>query len=416
MKNIHFRKWIFFFIMLGLLAFGVYIDLPAYFHALPFRKWIFFFIMLGLLAFGVYIDLPAYFHALPYYYRQVFPKKYHGPGQVLEFTNQCSGKYSTDCDKRIESNILEHKRSIIVYLPPNYKKYINPLPLIIALHGNRSNHYAFGSILPSILDKQIQAGNIPPVVMIAPDFSLGGTGLNDNNPYNDKEGSFYINSNRGRFEDYFIMELLPWVRKNYNVSDKPESTVLLGQSMGGWGAFSIGLRYPEISSILVGISPSVDARYSCAGNKMAHYDPNCYVPISSDDPNRVIMSMFGGLYQSTERDAFYTVFDSHNGMGNIWKNDMPVWERLKEYNPTDIIRDGRYGDISHTAMYVIAGDRDEYNTDAKVLSFISAASKQGFLVHPIDPIRKNGHHTPDFVVDNMPEILLWIGDHLKTTL
>ena len=78
------------------------------------------------------------------------------------------------------------------------------------------------------------------------------------------------------------------------------------------------------------------------------------------------------------------------------------------------MRDGRYGDISHTAMYLIAGDKDEYNIDAKVLSFSSAASRQGFSVYPANPIRKNGHHTPDFVADNMSEILLWIGDHLKT--
>lgn len=372
------------------------------------------FILAGLIACGIYVDLPSYIHALPYYYKQMFPEKYYGMGKVIEFTNQCSSTYNTDCDKRINSNILGQKRSVIVYLPPNYETYSSTLPLLIALHGNNSNQYAFGNLLPSLLDTQIQAGKIPPLIMVAPDFSLGGTGLDDPaTPYNDKSGSFYINSNLGRFEDYFIMELLPWIRQNYNVSDTPENTILLGQSMGGWGAFSIGLRHPEISSVLVGIYPSVDARYSCTGNSMLDYDVNCYAPISSDNPNRVIMASFGGLYQLTEQNVLYTVFDSDKNVGDVWKNDLPVWERLREYNPTDIMRDKRYGDISHTAMYLISGDKDEYNMDAKVLSFIEVATEQGFSTSPNNPIRQGGHHTPDFVAENIPEILTWIGDRLK---
>lgn len=378
-------------------------------------NWFIFVVTFGLFILGAYADLPAYIYALPYYYRQISPQKYHGPGKVIKFTNQCSDTFSADeCDRRIYSKVLGQKRSVIVYIPPKYETYVKPLPLLIALHGNRSNHLAFGNLLPAILDSQIQMGNIPPLVMLAPDFSLGGTGLdNPKTDYDERVGSFYINSNRGRFEDYLIQELLTWARQNYNVSDKAENTVLLGQSMGGWGAFSIGLRHPNVSTILVGIYPAVDARYSCNGDKMANYNSRCYKPITSDDPNRIVMSMFNGLYHSTERDLFYPVFDSDKDLGDVWMVDLPVWVRLKEYNPTDIIRDNRYGDISHTAMYIISGDKDEYNTDASVLSFIAVATRKGLTVSPDNPIRQGGRHTPDFVAVNMEEVLIWIGKQLR---
>lgn len=359
-----------------------------------------------------FTDASTYIRALPYYIRQQYPypEQYSGFGKVVAFTNQCQSEYRNDCDLRIWSSVLGQRRSAFVYLPPDYEVYSDPLPLIIALHGFGSNHYAAANILPPLLDSAIQRGEIPPIVMVAPDFSLGGNGLDDPaTSYDDRTGSFYINSNRGRFEDYFIQELMPWIRANFNVATNPSKVVLLGQSMGGWGAFSLGLRHPEISTILVGIYPAVDTRYSCNGNSTVDYDPVCYVPLTSDNPNRLVMSAAGGLYRQSEGDLLYTVFDSDNQPGDVWTKDLPVWQRVQAYNPTDIMRDGRYGDISNTDMYIVVGDRDEYNSDAKVMSFIAAAAERGYSVNPSRPIVPGGHHTTDFVVDNMPDILRWIG-------
>jgi enterochelin esterase-like enzyme len=46
----------------------------------------------------------------------------------------------------------------------------------------------------------------------------------------------------GRYEDYIINEIVPFVDKNYNISEH----AVWGKSSGGYGAIVLGMRHPEI--------------------------------------------------------------------------------------------------------------------------------------------------------------------------
>jgi len=370
-------------------------------------------LILSLVLFLFVNDAGAYIYALPYYIHQQYsyPEKFVGQGKVIGYINRCHGKSAAVCDNRIYSKALGQYRSLYVYLPPGYSMNSEPYPVIIALHGFGSDHRAAANILPPLVEEAILNGEMPPVVIISPDFSIGGTGIDDATTlFDETTGSFYINSNVGSFEDYFVDDLVPWIGKEFNVSLEPDKVVLFGQSMGGFGAFSIGLRHPNISTVLVGIYPSVDTRYSCNGDVLQDFDPGCYVPLTEEIPSRKMMKMLGGLVDQSEEELLYTVFNSDNIPGSVWKENLPLWERVREYNPTDILRDERYGDISRTRIYLVAGDEDAYNNDAKVLSFIKEATKHGLTVNPIQPIKEGGHHTTNFVVAQIPTILLWLND------
>lgn len=358
-----------------------------------------------------FTGLLDYLPSLPYYFHKIWPQTFHGNGRVIYLNEKCVIRNKEWCKRQIYSSILGEYRNAIVYLPENYEKYDYPLPLIIALHGNHSDENEFGQILPPILDEAIKHGNLPPLIMLSPDFSLGGKGLDSNDKYN-KTGSFYINSNLGRYEDYFYKELIPWVRANFNISTNPNKVILLGQSMGGFGVFYLGFQHPDVSKILVGIYPAVDLRYSCNGNKMLDYDSTCYQSLAFDDPKRIRMSALGGLFKQTEQQTVYPIFKSNKNLESVWPKDMPVWKRMRSVNPTDMLRDKKYN-LTNTSMFVIAGSEDEFNIDAQVQSFIQVIKSLGYSIAPDNPIRLGGHHTPDFAVYNLNEIIVWLNERLS---
>lgn len=60
------------------------------------------------------------------------------------------------------------------------------------------------------------------------------------------EDSFYVDSISGkRYFSYLTEELPQFIRKHFQLPDRPEDTFIAGLSMGGYGTLKIGLTYPE---------------------------------------------------------------------------------------------------------------------------------------------------------------------------
>ncbi len=154
-------------------------------------------------------------------------------GQLIieEFRSRC-----------LEGNPLrdETVRETPVYLPENYSKS-QDYPLIVVLSGFTSgalshlNWSAWGETLPERIERLIREKKIPPSVVLMPDcFTRLG-------------GSQYINSTAtGDYEDYLCGELLPWMRSEFRAGLTPAQTVLAGKSSGGYGAFVLAARHPDL--------------------------------------------------------------------------------------------------------------------------------------------------------------------------
>lgn len=69
-------------------------------------------------------------------------------------------------------------------------------------------------------------------------------------------------------ETAFIRELIPHIDDNYRTLTNRESRVLAGYSMGGYGAMSIGLRYPQLFSCIVSVDGALLTQ-----NEMATREP-----------------------------------------------------------------------------------------------------------------------------------------------
>jgi enterochelin esterase-like enzyme len=118
----------------------------------------------------------------------------------------------------------------IVYLPPGFST-ARRYPVIYLLHGMPGSpaEYAHDLGLLDWADKQIAAGTLQPFIAVAPSAAQR------------KAGEW-----AGIWEAYLIHGVIPWVDANLPTIPSPRGRTLAGLSAGGFGAYDIGLRNPQL--------------------------------------------------------------------------------------------------------------------------------------------------------------------------
>lgn len=146
--------------------------------------------------------------------------------------------------KNLENKFGENpKRSVSVYLPPNYGKSDKKYPVIYFLHGFLTDDKLLTQ-MQGILDYAIVENKIDPFIMVMSDQKTT------------YDGSFYSNSGVfGNWEDFTVFDVVNHVDKNYRTLAKKESRGITGHSMGGYGALKIAMKYPEVFGTVYAISP-----------------------------------------------------------------------------------------------------------------------------------------------------------------
>ena len=132
-------------------------------------------------------------------------------------------------------------RKLLLLLPPDYAASGKRYPVIVGLTGftgtgaSLLNFSAWQPNLQERLDYLMAEGRLPPAIFVLPDcFTRYG-------------GSQYINSPAiGRYEDYVIDEIIPYVDAKYRTVAAPEGRGVFGKSSGGYGAMVYGMRHPDV--------------------------------------------------------------------------------------------------------------------------------------------------------------------------
>ena len=147
-----------------------------------------------------------------------------------------------------ESDILKNNppgdnyvRDLIVYLPPGYEDSGEKYPVVYNLIGFTGrgkmflNDSAFTPNFAERMDKLSADGKIKPMIAVLPDcFTHYG-------------GSQYINSSAtGRYEDYLIEEIVPFVDENFRTINDKNSRAVMGKSSGGYGALIMAMRHADV--------------------------------------------------------------------------------------------------------------------------------------------------------------------------
>ncbi len=144
------------------------------------------------------------------------------------------------------------RRLFDVYVPELF--FTNPemtFPIVYHLTGFLGDNTEYAASDRAVMDMMIDAGQIMPLIIVAPDPSVLIYGSN-----------YYANSTlTGLFENYIIEELIPYVDAKYRQRKTPSGEsrfyrAIMGQSMGGYGSFLYGVRHPELFIAFCGDSPT----------------------------------------------------------------------------------------------------------------------------------------------------------------
>lgn len=97
----------------------------------------------------------------------------------------------------------------------------------------------------------------------------------------------------------------------------------------------------------------------------------------------------------------------------VWKEDKPVWMRLKDVNPVDILKKDSI-DLRSKRYYFLIGDTDDFNYDTHLPVIKPLLQKQGAEVLPEKGIIPSGRHEWKAVKPYFDELFFWLNKELSS--
>jgi len=162
-------------------------------------------------------------------------------------------RHGTVVTEHIDSALLkenrigvEPRRSVSVYLPPGYNEGKKSYPVIYYFHSffaNNERMFADGSV-QKLFDRAITEGVTKEFILVAADYSTPTA------------GGFYENSSTsGRWLDFTVEELVPFIDGHFRTIPNRDSRGLAGDIIGGYGALKFAMLYPEKFSVVYALHP-----------------------------------------------------------------------------------------------------------------------------------------------------------------
>jgi enterochelin esterase-like enzyme len=139
--------------------------------------------------------------------------------------------------QKFQSDILGGERQLWVYTPPGFTANGGRYPLLVMFDGG-----AYVTLVPTqvILDNLINDKRIPPMVAVFVGSADRGSELTCS----------------PKFASYIATEVIPWIRKTFNTTNDPASTIVAGSSLGGLAASYLGFTHPESVGNVLSLSGS----------------------------------------------------------------------------------------------------------------------------------------------------------------
>ena len=141
---------------------------------------------------------------------------------------------------------LDPRRSISIYLPPGYATSRAAYPVVYFLHSffGSDRQFLAESHAQVIFDHAIAAGVIPPLIVVIPDYSSTNA------------GGFFANSpTSGRWLDYTVGELVPFIDAHYRTRRDRASRGVAGEFIGAYGALKLAMYYPQVFGAVYALHP-----------------------------------------------------------------------------------------------------------------------------------------------------------------
>jgi enterochelin esterase-like enzyme len=146
------------------------------------------------------------------------------------------------------------QQPVAIYFPPSYgtSKLRYPVVYFLPGFGDGIAPYLDGTYqgfrLQNIMDSLIRVGVVKEMIVVV---------INGRNYLG---GSFYTNSPAtGNWEDFVVKDVVTYIDSRYRTILRPRARGIAGHSMGGYGALSLAMRYPDLFGSAYAMSPGLFA-------------------------------------------------------------------------------------------------------------------------------------------------------------
>ncbi|MBW4437269.1 MAG: esterase family protein [Pleurocapsa minor GSE-CHR-MK-17-07R] len=155
------------------------------------------------------------------------------PGQVIEFDE-------------FSSDIANEQIRYRVYVPPCYQQLQKRYPVVYLLPGLRQDETTWGAVgVVEALEQGMRLGALSPMILVMPE--IGSIGIAD---------QFVPDPS---FEQVLLEELVPAIERDFCVITNRDYRSIGGISRGGFWAYSVALRHPDLFGAVGGHSAYLDA-------------------------------------------------------------------------------------------------------------------------------------------------------------
>jgi S-formylglutathione hydrolase len=163
--------------------------------------------------------------------------------------------HGTSLEKTVTGESAD--RTVSVYLPPSYDTSPNKrYPVVYLLHGITDTDEEWitpwtksgdpWQTVQGVMNRGIAEKIFGEMIIVMPD-ELTKWG-----------GSFYTNSTAtGNWEDFTVKDLVSYIDRKYRTLARPSSRGIAGHSMGGYGAIKLGMKHPDVYTVIYGMNPAV---------------------------------------------------------------------------------------------------------------------------------------------------------------
>lgn len=309
------------------------------------------------------------------------------------------------------------RRTVLVYLPSHYRRdSLRHFPVLWSLPAYTSSGPAqvawrnHGENLPQRLDRLIASGAMPPAIVVMPDSytSLGGN-------------QFVDSPALGLYARHIVDELVPEVDRRFRTIAGPEGRGVFGKSSGGFGGLHLAVRCPGVFGGVAshagdcGFDRVYQRDFVGCCDELAAWDGDCEAFVSGFWRTRkpsgrafhalMVLCLAASYSPAPGRPLNLELpFDPRTA-----RLDEAVWQRWLAFDPVHYGPEALDALDQLRALWVDAGNRDQYFIHFGTREFAARLSAAGVDHHHIE---FDGNHSGmDWRLDHS---LPWLLERLQT--
>ena len=256
-----------------------------------------------------------------------------------------------------------------IVLPENYSQSTESYPVLYLLHGYMQNYTVWGRNLGAAF----YARNLGGLILVLPD---GGNSWFVN--YASSE-----NGQKNNWENHIVDDLVTYVDENYRTVATKNGRSISGLSMGGYGAFMLALRHPELFVSMGSTSGALSHARTAAEAIRQGIDPNI-----QRDRSAAVSTQIAEADEFISKIIDIPGFSTQNERSPAGVEFATV-EQAEAYDPFTILYNVPKDQLPH--IYIDSGTEDSLVTEAREFMQVLMLNNV-----PFDFMQSKGRHNSEY--------------------